>query len=466
MASVVAAIALLQSLASDSMWVDRAFTPLRYAFSFAFGFEGKLPGQPTGTMGFLDPLWVTLLAATHGLGLHPVKVIPLLCPVVAALTVLIVTADAWRRFGSVSSIVPTAALVASAPFLAASRSGTDDVWLGFWTILVLTMSSRITESDRSCWGVRAVAFGLGLTGPFGLAVTLGMAVLGARSVLASAVAAAGLQLGLALLFGLDAATAFWFDLAALDIGRLGQLVSTAPVLLILGAAAVFRAGTGDPAIRCGLWAVAVWLIYGASGAPDTASLADRFVPCLVVLSWLGAWSMSLPRRSGLIVLATVSLGFLDVAGSRVGFEDAAKERRVTLKESQVMARFLRWRFDPKETVVLHSPGSIAYHYGGPVVDASGRTEVRDVSPPAILEMGPSAMVPAGQYVGQTITFTPMFSTHQEALRAKYDHHSVQHQRKWGLTRANPVFFQYLTLKTLARLPDHISEEDGNRFPKQ
>ena len=131
-----------------------------------------------------------------------------------------------------------------------------------------------------------------------------------------------------------------------------------------------------------------------------------------------------------------------------------------------MARFLKWRFAEPQRVALHSAGSIAYHYGGPVIDASGRTERRDVSPKAIIAMGPEAMVPAVQYVGQAVTFTPMFPAATVAVTDAYDHHSVQHQRKWGLTQAHPVFFQYLTRKDLPRLPMNISEEDGNRFPKQ
>jgi hypothetical protein len=465
-AAVFGLLALLQSLTSDSMWVDRSFVPIRYAFSFVLGMEGKLPGQSEATLGFMDPLWVGLLSGTKGVGIQPVKAVQVLGPAFAALAAALLAGHAWRRFGTPGSLVPAAALIASGPFLAASRSGTDDVWLGFWTILVLVLASRATESGRCGWGTRLAMLALGLTGPFGLAVVTGVVVLGVRTAWSSAAAAAAIQLVVALSFGMDAATALWVDLSAVDPGRIGQVAGTVPVLLTLGCAALFRAGTGEPSIRSGLWSALVWLMYGVSGSPDTASVVDRFVPCLLAMTWMAAWSLSLPRKSGLVLVFAVLLGFVDVAGSRGHLEEIATERRVTLKESQVMARFLRWRFDPKEMVALHSPGSIAYHYGGPVIDASGRTEVRDVRPSAILAMRPSAMVPDRQYVGQSITFTPMFSTAQDALREQYDHHSVQHQRKWGLTKAKPVFFQYLTLKTLPRLPEHISEEDGNRFPKQ
>ena len=115
---------------------------------------------------------------------------------------------------------------------------------------------------------------------------------------------------------------------------------------------------------------------------------------------------------------------------------------------------------------MHSPGALAYHYGGPIIDASGFTESRDVSPEAVLAMDPTAMVPSRSYVGPEIVRSVMWSGYGERVREHYDQHSVQHQKKWGLTQARPVFFQYFIRNTLPRLPAHISEDDGNRFPKQ
>lgn len=450
------------------MWLDRAFVSIRYAFSFSSGAGGLLRGQETAAIGFLDPSWVAVLTGIHAAGFQPVKTLPTLGPLIAAVTAFALGFDAWRRCGSWKALMPALAFVLSAPFVAAARSGTDDAWLGLWTLLAVSAVSVDAKSVSAQWMRRLALFGLALTGPFGAVTSLGLAAMcidrERRSLLMAVGAAMAVQWSIAVpVLGLDGMPSLAVHLDRIQPLRAAGAIVLLPVLCALGAASLFW---GSPKRRAAAWALLVWAIHGVAGMADTGSMSGRFVPVFVVLVWLAPEAMVQMRRGRHWVPVLLALFAIDAVGSRSGLEDVSRDRRVALKESQAMARFLKWRFQPRETVVLHSPGALAYHYGGPVIDASGFTESRDVSPEAVLAMDPTAMVPRHSYVGPGIVRSVMWAGYGERVRAQYDQHSVQHQKKWGLTRARPVFFQYFIRNTLPRLPARISEDDGNRFPKQ
>lgn len=465
-ATLAGSVVMLQSWAMRSMWVDRAFTPVRYAFSFVHGQGGRLPGQDAATMGFLDPLWVALLALFGGLGLEPVRVLPYVGMVVSGLVVAVIVADAWHRFGKAAALIPALTFAVAAPVLVASKSGANDAWLALWTLLVLVCANRDLIRGRFGLLTQVSIVALALTGPFGVLASIGVVFFGSRKLWVPVALAALMQVGALWLLGFGSPTALLVDIDQMNLSRLLVAFEGLPVLVCAGLGGILAIGTGHPAIRFALWCVTVWTVRGATGADDVGAMADRFVPVLAVVCWLAASFFGRIRRHGWMSVALCVVCVFDGYASRSSIDEASRERRVALKESQAMARFLKWRFDPREVVALHSPGSIAYHYGGPVIDVSGRTESRDVSPKAVLSMNPAAMIPVTNYVGPTITFTPMFEGLTDLVRTQYDHHSVQHQKGWRLTRANPVFFQYLMRKDLPRLPSRISEEDGNRFPKQ
>lgn len=465
-ATLAGSVVMLQSWAMRSMWVDRAFTPVRYAFSFAFGQAGRLPGQEAAAMGFGDPLWVSLLTLFSGLGLEPVRMLPSVGMVMAGLVVAIMAGDAWHRFGKAAALIPAFTFAAASPMLVASKSGANDAWLALWTIMVLVSANRDLSRCRFGWMTHAAVFVLALTGPFGVLASMGVVWFGARTLWVPIGLAVLLQVGALLGFGIDSPTALLVDIEQMEPSRLLIGIKGLPVMLCAGLGGIMAVGAGHPSVRFAVWCWVVWMVRGATGADDVGAMADRFAPALAMVGWLAAHLFDRMRHRGWTAVLLCAVCAVDVYASRSGIEEASRERRVTLKESQVMARFLKWRFEPREVVALHSPGSIAYHYGGPVIDVSGRTETRDVSPMAVLSMNPAAMIPLTNYVGPTVTFTPMFKGLTTVVRKQYDHHSVQHQKKWGLTYANPVFFQYLMRKDLPRLPASISEEDGNRFPKQ
>jgi len=461
----VGAAVSAQAWSGTSMWVDRAFVPVRYAFSFSWGRSGRLPGQDAATMGFLDSLWVSVLTGLHGIGVEPVKALPVLGVLAAGLCVTVLFADAIRRLDFGRCLLPVVAFAASSPLLIAARSGTNDAWLAMWTALVLMTIRHPLDTPKGRVLPTIAVGGLALCGPFGLAASLGAVAADRRMIWSVSVAGAVQVMG-GLLLGLEFPTALAVDLQIITPQRLVVLAGAMPVLLTLGVFGVGSTTFGHPATRVAGWCALVWLFRGITGSGDVAPGADRFLPAVVAFCWLSTHTMMNIRRGRAVVITALLLVVIDVARPRASVEGVARERRIALKESQAMARFLKWRFSSPQPVVLHSAGSIAYHYGGPVIDASGRTEVREMSPESILGLRPAAMVPSRNFVGPSITFTPMFEGAQATVAAAYDHHSVQHQRKWGLTQAHPVFFQYLTRKDIARLPDHISEEDGNRFPKQ
>ena len=465
-ALLVGLAALMSGGSGVPTWVDRAFVPVRYAFSFSWGRAGRLPGQEESTMGFLDSLWVAALTGIHSLGAEPVRALPYVCIGAATVCIAALAGDAWRRFGTARALLPAVSLAFAVPLVLAARSGTNDAWLAAWTAVALVAAGRDVGRSRLRWpGVLAVT-ALGLCGPLGWLAAAGVLWVGIPGSWRPVAVAGTVQLGVALALGFDAPTALLVDLRHMDASRVGLIAESLPILTIVGAAGIASAGTGHPVVRFALWVSAVWLVRGAMGVDDVAPAADRFLPAIAVMAWLATEAVARIRRTPSIVAVALLLIGVDTGQAWADRSMVARERRIALKESQAMARFLKWRFDKPQRVALHSAGSIAYHYGGPVIDASGRTERRDVSPEAIVAMGPEAMVPAVQYVGQTVTFTPMFPGSSVALTDAYDHHSVQHQPRWGLTQAHPIFFQYLTRKDLPRLPMNISEEDGNRFPKQ
>jgi len=450
------------------MWLDRAFVPIRYAFSFSRGAGGVLRGQETAAMGFLDPSWVAVLTGIHGVGFQPVKTLPSLGPALVAVLVFALGFDAWRRCGSWKALMPAAAFVLSAPFVAAVRSGTDDVWLGLWTVLAVFAVTSTAKSVSAQWMGRLALFGLALTGPFGALVSFGLAAMGVGRQRGARLMTVGVALAvqwtLAVpILGLEGMPSLAVHLGRIQPIRVIEAIGLLPVLCALGAMSLFR---GSSKMRPAGWALLVWTIHGVAGMDDTGPMAGRFFPVFVLLVWLAPEAMVQMRRGRHWVWVFLALFAIDAVGSRIGLEEVSQDRRVALKESQAMARFLKWRFEPRETVALFSPGALAYHYGGPVIDASGFTESRDVSPEAVLAMEPTAMIPQHSYVGPSIVRSMMWVGHGEQVRAHYDQHSVQHQKKWGLTRARPLFFQYFIRNTLPRLPAHISEDEGNRFPKQ
>lgn len=454
----------------ESMWLDRAFVSFRYALSFSVGESGLLPGQTEPVFGFLDPSWTALLAGVHGAGIQPVRAVQFIGPVLFGVLLAGCALEIWRRHHRVLPLLPILIAAAAAPGAAAARSGTDDLWLAVWSVLAVILAGEDVESGHDRWRTRAAIGGLCLTGWFGLLLAAGVAVVGWRArirgwaAIVVAVFAAGVVAS--KLIGFAASSGIVFRLSSTDPEALLASLLVVPVLIGLAVLGAVATGVGEPRTSLLVWGTGVWLGYALTGPADIGSLGACLVPMLGLVILLGAEAVAKIRRSRWVWAVVLMALAADVYGSQVSWAEASKERRLELKQTRDMARFLKWRFGPLARVAVHSPGSLAYHYGRPVIDMSGATEKEAPSPIRVMELRPEAIMPPSGLVTPQITRVPMGSGWGKEIFDGYDLHSIQHQRKWGLVNIHPAFFQLYIRNDLPRLAPHISVEEGNRFPSE
>lgn len=452
------------------MWLDRAFVSFRYALSFSIGKGGRLPGQSEPVQGFLDPSWTALLTAVHGLGVQPVRAVQFIGPILFGLLLAVCVHEVWRRHHRLLPLLPIGIVAASAPAAAAARSGTDDLWLAVWSVLAVACAGVDAERHQARWGTMLAVLGLCLTGWFGLLMGLGIAVLGWRAHIRSwAWVVVSVLIGgfvASALLGFSSSPAILLRVSTFNPVSVFESLYCVPVLAGLGLLGVGAAGLGEPRTRLMVWGVLVWLVYALTGAVDVGSLAAPVVPLLGLAALLGAEAVASIRRIRWAWAAVLFAIIFDIYGTQTTWTEASKSRRIELKQTRDMARFLKWRFAPGTTVAVHTPGSLAYHWGRPVIDLSGTTEPVPVSPQRAMEMRPEAIMPLSDLVASQIIRVPMEAGWGKEIYDVYDLHSIQHQRKWGLVSIHPAFFQLYIRNDLPRLAPHISVEEGNRFPKE
>ena len=452
------------------MWLDRAFVSFRYALSFSIGKGGRLPGQSDPVQGFLDPSWTALLTAAHGLGVQPVRSVQFIGPILFGLLLAVCVHEVWRRHHRLLPLLPIGIVAASAPAAAAARSGTDDLWLAVWSVLAVVCAGADAERHQARWGTMLALLGLCLTGWFGLLMGLGIAVLGWRAHIRSwawvVVSAFIGGLVASAIFGFTSSPAILLRVSTFNPASVFESLYCVPALAGLGLLGVGAAGLGEPRTGLLVWGVLVWLVYAVTGTVDVGSLAAPVVPLLGMIAILGAEAVAGIRRVRWVWSAALLAIIFDIYGTQTSWTEASKERRIELKQTRDMARFLKWRFGPEATVAVHTPGSLAYHWGRAVIDLSGTTEPTPVSPHRAMEMRPDAIMPPSSLVAPQIIRVPMGAGWGKEIYDVYDLHSIQHQRKWGLVSIHPAFFQLYIRNDLPRLAPHISVEEGNRFPKE
>jgi hypothetical protein len=452
------------------MWLDRAFASFRYAISFSIGKGGRLPGQSEPVQGFLDPSWTALLVALHGMGIQPVRAVQFIGPVLFGLLLAVCAIEVWRRHHRLLPLLPIGIVAASAPAVAAARSGTDDLWLAVWSVLAVVCAGMDAERCQTRWRTVLALAGLCLTGWFGLLLGTGIAVLGWRAHIRSwawvvvSVLIAGAVASMA--FGFTSSPAILTRLSAFNPAIVLHSLLYVPALIGLGLLGVAATGLGETRTGVMAWGALVWLGYALTGPVDVGALAASLVPLLGLFILLAAEALAGIRRARWVWAAVLVAIIFDIYGSQSAWVEASKSRRVELKQSRDMARFLKWRFGPGTTVAVHTPGSLAYHWGRAVIDMSGTTESASVTPQTVMAMRPEAIMPPSGLVTPQIIRVPMGGGWGKEIYDVYDLHSIQHQRKWGLVGIHPAFFQLYIRNDLPRLAPDISVEEGNRFPKE
>jgi len=452
------------------MWLDRAFVSFRYAFSFGNGKGGRLPGQSEPVVGFLDPSWTALMTAVQGMGLQPVRAVQIIGPVLFGLLLALCAHEIWRRHRRLLPLLPVVVLGAAAPAAAAARSGTDDLWLALWSVLAVVWAGVDAEGAQGRWRTLGAVVGVCLTGWFGLLLGSGIAVVGWRARIRSWAWAVFSVLALvfvgSMVFGFTSSPAILLRLSTPTLANWLEALQCVPILLGLGLLGVAATGLGEARTRLLVWGVLVWLGYALSGPVDVGPLAASVVPLLGLIALLGAEALGRIRRARWAWMAVLLALIFDIYGPQTAWAEASKSRRAELRQTRDMARFLRWRFGPSTTVAVHTPGSLAYHWGRPVIDMSGTTESTVLSPTQVMEMRPEAIMPPSNLVASQIIRVSMGAAWGKEIYDGYDLHSIQHQRKWGLVRFHPAFFLLYIRNDLPRLAPEISVEEGNRFPKE
>ncbi|MGB0638344.1 MAG: hypothetical protein ACPGTU_03355, partial [Myxococcota bacterium] len=457
----------------DGVVLDSAFIPLRYAQRLGTGQGWTLEGHSVAVEGFTDPLWVAVLAGLRAVGIHEFKVQTYLGPglvfvLLATLTVFVLTHH--KKLGA---LLPVALFGSWAPLSVAAYSGSNSVWLSVLGLLSVMWAAEDIERVRLRRRTLVALILLVSTGLPGtligmLLAAMSGALLRKRLFMTVLLIALFWSCGRFLLFESLWSRAVEIRLETFSFSPLQAVFTAAPTLCILGLLGVMFGWGKGLIVRAFAGATLIWTLWACTGLSEPNSFFDAWLPAVTMLTVLGCQLWAAHRTT--MIAGALSLVVLG-GWSQLDWQTAAQvsqvnlDRQIELKQSQGMARFIRWRFLPDEWVAVHSPGAIPYHARRPFIDLSGTTEAEEISAPRVMERSPSGIVPKSNFVSTRPMRLPLDEAYRELVDKQYKQYAIQQQKKWKLVRAHPVWFHIYIRKDLPMLSPDISEEEGNQFPK-
>ena len=460
-ASLLGLLGCLRAWLQGPMWLDESFIPLQYADRLARGEGLLLPGESVAMESFTNPLWVVFNAAFGRLNLHEAELQAVVGPVVYGLFIAFVV---WSlcRFHHRWAALLAIGILFSAPVVSAARDGSDGIWLALFSLVAAVGVAEEIETTRPSRLTLAALLILSMSGIFGAVVALGLSGLGMRAgrwgpLKVVVCALVGLTLVRWTVFGT------WLPPLLVNAHSGMEALLLMPVLVTTGMMGIALGWTQGVRTHALAWVVVVGMIYAAlSGEPDHG-FGSALVPAVGAFAVLSAHVvLAHPSRYWAMVflLATASI---DVRQTEAKLDDVAHARMADFLQSRGMGRFLLWRFEPEDAVVVHKPGALGYYSRRPIIDLSGRLKGA-ISRDAALEQNPVAVVPNRKMVSSEPQRLYLDPPWPPQLEQRYKQYAIQHQKPWQMVEVNPVWFHLYIRRDLPMLRPEIPKSNGNILP--
>jgi len=213
------------------------------------------------------------------------------------------------------------------------------------------------------------------------------------------------------------------------------------------------------------WIVAVGWSMASLVAQEEAGFGVALVPAVGAMAvFFGRAWMSLPSKwMGLLVVALLLT--VDLRRAEAALEGVRTDRLSNFLQGRGMGRFLLWRFESEDRVVVHRPGVLGYYSRRPLIDLSGRIHSSRPSPQQALAQEPVAVLPDRSIVSHKAQRVLMGSDWPEELEARYKQYAIQHQKAWNMVDVDPVWFHLYIRKDLPMLRPEIPASNGNILPR-
>jgi len=445
------------------MWLDQSFIPLQYADRLARGFGFKLAGQFGPIEGFTNPIWVALFGGLGGLNVHEAEIQAAVGLLLYGWLIVFCVRQIWSLHGRWISLLPVG-LLGLAPVVAAVRDGSDTVWLALWSVVAAVGVTAESEGERSRHTPPLALFVLSVSGLFGMVISLGLALIAApvhrwrclRVVFSGILCVVVLRWAI---FGTWASPVFigpenglealWLMPIFVAMGWLGILFGRPQWRRTMALAWVLVVGTG----------------FAAWTGQTTHGFGAALIPVMGAVTLLASNVLAAHRSVlwGLVLIGAAVM--VDVRQTEAKLPDVAHARMSDFLQSRGMGRFLLWRFEPDDRVVVHKPGAVPYYSRRPVVDLSGRLHGHPVTPDAALAHDPVAVLPDRKLVSRKAQRLAMQSDWPDRLEKRYNQYAIQHQKAWQMVDVNPVWFHIYIRRDLPMLRAEIPQSNGNILPR-
>jgi hypothetical protein len=444
------------------MWLDQSFIPLQYADRLSRGHGLQLPGQEVAIEAFTNPVWVALMGALGSLNLHEAEIQAPVGLLLYGLLIAVCVRAIWARHACWMAMLPVG-LLGLAPVVAAARDGGDVMWLALWSVVAALGVGAELESDEPRKGTKVALLVLSLSGVFGAAVALGLSAMGVRIQRRN-----NLLLVASALLGLTALrwTFFGTWLPPLYIAPEDGLeaLRLMPVCAGLGVVGIVMGWSRGPQTGALAWVVVVGAVYAYMTGQTQLGFGCALIPAMGAVIVLASNVLAAHRSPLWGLLLVLVAAAVDVQQTEQRVSDVAHARMSDFLQSRGMGRFILWRFEPEERVVVHKPGAVPYYCRRGVFDLSGRLQGHSVSPAFALEQEPEAILPDRKIVSNQAQRLYMTQPWPSRLEERYKQYAIQHQKPWKMVDANPVWFHIYIRRDLPMLRTDAPKSNGNILP--
>ena len=152
-----------------------------------------------------------------------------------------------------------------------------------------------------------------------------------------------------------------------------------PIYVTMGLVGMVLGWSRGPRTMTLCWVVVVGLVIALVTGQPQDGFGVAMIPAIGALTVLVS-DVVVARRSilwsGFLALLVISI---DLRQTEDQVSDVAHARMSDFLQSRGMGRFLLWRFEPEDRVVVHAPGAVAYYSRRPVVDLTGRLHGHPIS---------------------------------------------------------------------------------------
>jgi hypothetical protein len=444
------------------MWLDQSFIPLQYSAQIASGNGLGLPGQEVAIEAFTNPIWVGLFGALGSLNLHEAQMQAPVGILLYGLLMCICTWQIWSRHGRWVAILPVVLLLL-APVVAVARDGSDGMWLAVWSVVAAVGVGTERDGLPPQKKTRVALFVLSVSGVFGVLVSLGLAwmtpIAQRRQNLRLVICGLGGVIALRWVF-------FGTWLPPLFVGPETGLEAfkLMPICVGLGLLGIVLGWSQRPQTMPLAWVVIVGAVYALATGQAEHGFGQALIPVMGAVTVLAS-NVFVAHQSALwsVLLIAASVVF-DVRQTEEKVSQVAHVRMSDFLQSRGMGRFLLWRFEADDWVVVHKPGAVPYYSRRPVVDLSGRLHGRTISLDEALDHEPVAVLPDRKMVSNKAQRLVMPPVWPERLEQRYNQYAIQHQKQWQMVAAHPVWFHLYIRRDLPMLRADIPKSNGNILP--